>query len=538
MHEHEINTVTNWNQVSQAFALITIVIGIAGLTGWILNSPQLYTFSVNSATMKFNTAILLVVMGGGVMLLLRKLAVPANLASLFVIIFSLIIIAEYSFHASLGIDEFVYKEVAPLNQDINPGRVSLLAAIAFIMTAFSICLFSAKRYSSAQLLVFTVFIFMYAAVLGHIFKVVGLYNFGNYSAISFPTALGFISISLALLFYFPHRGWISPVFTHYSLGFTARYTILYFLLASPLFVGVCMHLININGIQPEFAMIIVVIGSVLITLPLAYILLNKMNKMDEELHFRHQELNLATETLTRNKEELVNKNNELIQINEELDHIIHMISHDLRTPITSLQGALEILGKRLNENTHESEIKLLTLSGRSVNRLKATVDNLNRVLKAQKPVEDNREKILIEEVIYEIQNELASQIAQSGTRFCIDLRKSTIVYQKMHFYSIMQNLISNGIKYRCPLRPHTININSSYLEGGLHLSIEDNGLGIPESKQSDLFTMYKRFHDHVEGTGVGLYLVKRIIEARGGCIEVASTENVGTRFNLFFKQDS
>jgi signal transduction histidine kinase len=70
------------------------------------------------------------------------------------------------------------------------------------------------------------------------------------------------------------------------------------------------------------------------------------------------------------------------------------------------------------------------------------------------------------------------------------------------------------------------------------LCVKDNGLGISAEQQKKLFTMFKRFHDHVEGSGVGLYIVKRIIENAGGRIEVESTVGKGSEFTVYFPKNN
>ncbi|MDQ3536633.1 MAG: HAMP domain-containing histidine kinase [Bacteroidota bacterium] len=66
------------------------------------------------------------------------------------------------------------------------------------------------------------------------------------------------------------------------------------------------------------------------------------------------------------------------------------------------------------------------------------------------------------------------------------------------------------------------------------MKVNDNGLGISKGNKDKIFSMFKRFHDHVEGSGIGLYIVKRIIDNAGGKIEVESEPGVGTTFNIYF----
>ena len=102
--------------------------------------------------------------------------------------------------------------------------------------------------------------------------------------------------------------------------------------------------------------------------------------------------------------------------------------------------------------------------------------------------------------------------------------------------SLVHNLISNAIKYRSPDRTPQVNISCQSTEEYHVLTIKDNGLGMKASSRGQLFTMFKRFHDHVEGSGIGLYMVKKMVENAGGFIEVESQENIGTTFKVYFKR--
>ena len=99
----------------------------------------------------------------------------------------------------------------------------------------------------------------------------------------------------------------------------------------------------------------------------------------------------------------------------------------------------------------------------------------------------------------------------------------------------MYNLLTNAIKYRSPDRkPHVVIGMRKHKEETV-ITVRDNGLGIAAESQSKLFGMFKRMHDHVEGTGIGLYIVKRTIEKYGGRIEVMSEKDKGTEFRIFIK---
>ncbi len=101
--------------------------------------------------------------------------------------------------------------------------------------------------------------------------------------------------------------------------------------------------------------------------------------------------------------------------------------------------------------------------------------------------------------------------------------------------SIFYNLISNALKYRHPERNPVVDLKTEQLDDGILLTVKDNGLGISDANKEKVFSMFKRLHDHVEGSGVGLYIVKRIVTNAGGRIELESKLEEGTTFKIFLK---
>jgi signal transduction histidine kinase len=102
--------------------------------------------------------------------------------------------------------------------------------------------------------------------------------------------------------------------------------------------------------------------------------------------------------------------------------------------------------------------------------------------------------------------------------------------------SVLYNLLSNGIKYRSSHRAPKLEVSCQKVPNFHVLTIFDNGLGLKENQLSRLFSMFKRFHDHVEGTGIGLYMVKKMVENVGGHIEVESKVGIGTTFSIYFPE--
>jgi PAS domain S-box-containing protein len=231
--------------------------------------------------------------------------------------------------------------------------------------------------------------------------------------------------------------------------------------------------------------------------------------------------------------EMGKKNKELERINTDLDNFIYTASHDLKAPIANLEGFLRVLNKRLKDQLQGPEKEILALMNDSVEKFKNTLQGLLDITKAQKNFEDQQETVHFSSLLQEVLTDIRGMLEQSKTRLHTDIGEPELLFAKAHLRSILYNLLSNAIKYRSPNRDLLISIQTYREDAYTVICVQDNGLGIATGQISKLFTMFKRLHTHVEGTGVGLYIIKRIIENNGGKIAVESQEGTGTTFKVY-----
>jgi signal transduction histidine kinase len=111
-----------------------------------------------------------------------------------------------------------------------------------------------------------------------------------------------------------------------------------------------------------------------------------------------------------------------------------------------------------------------------------------------------------------------------------------VAFSARNLRSVVYNLISNALKYRHPDRPPLIRIHCRQTDRYSVLVVEDNGLGLEAHQVRGLFGMFRRFHNHVEGSGIGLYMVKRSVENAGGKVKVESKPGQGTAFSVYFRR--
>ena len=129
--------------------------------------------------------------------------------------------------------------------------------------------------------------------------------------------------------------------------------------------------------------------------------------------------------------------------------------------------------------------------------------------------------------------DLAPLVKAAGAQLDIDLNEGVAVrFLEKNLRSLLYNLLSNAVKYRAPTRPARVLLRA-YPEGAhVHVTVQDNGLGIDAAGQRRLFGLFERLHDHVEGSGIGLFMVKKMVENAGGHITVESELGVGSTFSV------
>lgn len=272
-------------------------------------------------------------------------------------------------------------------------------------------------------------------------------------------------------------------------------------------------------------------------LKLAYYTLQETN---EELVRTEELLKEANDELEdqvmKRTAELQSKNAQLTRINADLDNFIYTASHDLKAPIANLEGLLVLLKKKLQESLPEKEQRLLEMMEASIERLKKTILDLSDVTKIQKDLEEEeRENIILQEIVEDVQQDLAALIHQHQAVVHLNLEVKEIAFDRKNMRSILYNLLTNAIKYRCAARNPEVHITTAQCNGGLLLSVRDNGEGIPQKQYDKIFSLFKRLNKKVDGSGMGLYIVKKIIDNNGGKIDVDSQVGEGTTFKIYLK---
>jgi signal transduction histidine kinase len=171
----------------------------------------------------------------------------------------------------------------------------------------------------------------------------------------------------------------------------------------------------------------------------------------------------------------------------------------------------------------------------SVERFTRTIGHLTDVTKLQTEFAQPPVTLALDQVVEEVRQDMLPQLTEVGAQLDVAVADcQSRVFSEKNLRSIVYNLLSNALKYRSPGRPPHIRMTCTLEDDYLVLKVQDNGLGVNEWQQARLFQLFQRLHTHVEGSGLGLYMVKKIVENAGGTIAVESQVEVGTTFILRF----
>jgi len=237
------------------------------------------------------------------------------------------------------------------------------------------------------------------------------------------------------------------------------------------------------------------------------------------------------------KIEMERLNEELKLKNDSLDSFVYRVSHDLKAPVVNIQSLLTMIKLKMAGNKMPELTKPFFFLDKSVNKLEQTIFDLLEVSRIEKSLETTQNWIRLEEVLTKVKSENSESIDAKKVTIKSDFKVANLYYSLPNLESIFSNIITNGIKYSSDKRPPEIHLSTEQKDGFVCLQIKDNGIGMDLEKHGKkLFGMFNRFHNHVEGSGVGLYIVKKIIETSGGKIEVESQVEKGTTFKMFFNQ--
>ena len=218
------------------------------------------------------------------------------------------------------------------------------------------------------------------------------------------------------------------------------------------------------------------------------------------------------------------------KINAELDFLIYSISHDLRSPLMSVKGLLALIAE--SEETNANVKTYLKMADGSIDRLDQTIYDILEYSRNSR-TEILYEKFNVRQVVELINSDL-KYYNEKAIDFQIHVNGNVDIYtDKKRFVTVIKNLISNAVKYsKTDNEPSFVKFELNEVGEFYEVTVSDNGVGIPKDQHGRIFEMFYRVSAGRVGSGLGLFIVKEIMEKLGGTISLQSEPNVGSSFTI------
>lgn len=262
-------------------------------------------------------------------------------------------------------------------------------------------------------------------------------------------------------------------------------------------------------------------------------------RLEDAVEGRTQELNDANKSLDI-------RNKELVNLNKELETFAYVSSHDLQEPLRKLQTFSGILLEREEQHLSEKGKRYFGLIQQETERMRELIQDL-LAFTSLGAGERKFQATNLRSIIEDIQKEFKEEIGDRGA--VIDVKADCNVHViAFQFRQLMYNLISNALKYSDPKRPPRITITSSLYKNENHavkellrdkeycyITVSDNGIGFEERFSTQIFEVLQKLHGKEEypGTGIGLAIVKKVVDNHCGTIKATSKLNKGSTFSIY-----
>lgn len=226
-------------------------------------------------------------------------------------------------------------------------------------------------------------------------------------------------------------------------------------------------------------------------------------------------------------------------VNQEMliaDHetLLDTISHDIKGPLTSMLLTISHL-KKISTDRSKAFLKFFGILENSIQKMQALITELTDAGELEHKYKAEEELLDFQDILEDVRLTLAGTIMESGAILDQDIKAAQVLFSRRKLRSIIYNLVNNAIKFRSPDCSPEISISTKKEKEFIVISVKDNGIGIDKSNHDDIFSKYSRIGNKVEGSGIGLYLVKEIVTNSGGKISLKSELGKGSEFKVYLK---
>ncbi len=261
--------------------------------------------------------------------------------------------------------------------------------------------------------------------------------------------------------------------------------------------------------------------------------ITEMGALYQDMTQRRNELSLLEERLAQQHRQLVQRSTELLEANTQLEAFTNSVSHDLRSPLQTIQGFAEILIKSPQEKLGPEGLRYAQRIALAAGAMAKTMEDLLQYSRLRR-VELEVVPVSLRAVVQEAQAQVEADLRKSQGRVTIVGQLPRVLGHQAILVQVVANLLANALKFVTPGTIPEVRIHAQGRAGWVRLWVEDNGIGIAPADRERIFRPFERLvsREHYAGSGIGLAIVKTAIARLGGQVGVESELERGSQFWL------
>jgi signal transduction histidine kinase len=527
----DLRLLSAYRRASYIASGIVLSVGLLVMLGWLFDIAAFKSIFPTLATMKVNTALAFGLMG--ISLLLESSQDEKRWIKLFskgcaaaALLIGLLTLGEYAFRQDFGIDQLLIK-VTQTPENAYPGRMSPVTALNISLLGFALLILDRHAYRwPVEALGMGALLISMLAIIGYIYGIPSFYEFFLFSPIAIHTTLAFLILSFGILFARPEQG-LMKIFSSADIGGGIARRLVSGAILIPIVLGWLLLTGQRMGLYgPAFSLVLFAVSTVIVFVIMIWWnagLLQTADLLRQRTQMQLSESQEAGEELQKAKQELE-------AANQELEAFSYSVSHDLRSPLRSIDGFSQALLEDYGELLPVEGHNFLENIRRSARRMGELIDDLlklSRVTRAEiRSVQVDLTR-LAGNILADLQRthserKVQYKVAPNLTEHC-DERLLRVV---------LENLLSNAWKYTSKQEYAEIEFGSKLEDDQTVYFIRDNGAGFNMAYADKLFGAFQRLHTTTEfsGTGIGLATVQRIIHRHSGRIWAQAAVDEGATF--------
>lgn len=214
--------------------------------------------------------------------------------------------------------------------------------------------------------------------------------------------------------------------------------------------------------------------------------------------------------------------------------LLDTISHDIKNPLTSLVLAVDLF-KTVSSNDEKEFQTLLNVVDSALSKMNKLINELTEERKNDYGNNAEAELLNFGQVFQDVRIALSDTIKSGKASITTTINVSEVTFSRRKLRTIIYNLLNNAIKFRATDRDLKIVVTTYKEDDFVVISVKDNGIGIDQENLEKIFTKYGRIETSVEGSGIGLFLIREIVNIAGGKILVKSERGIGSEFLVYLK---